>query len=340
MTTIYDIARAIGVSQTTVANALKGRGNVSDAMRQRILDYAQEVGYRPNVLAQSLTQRKTYTIGFILPTIANPFYPEIAEEIEHLVAQQDYQVLLCNTRGDAQLGRKHLERLQGRWVDGIIVMGISMDVADIQVHFNQGLPTVLCDWQENESPEGIPQASIDFYQAGALAAHHLLEIGHRKLAIIVHEPLQIHRLEGFRSTLAEAGISLPAEWIQQGDSTLESGYEAARRLLLSQQHRPTAIFATNDWMAIGAMGAARDLGLRIPQDLSVIGLDDIVVGEHYQPALTTIAIPKQELARAATELLLQQIARADQITPLVLVQPSLLVRQSTAAPSTSMSTNV
>lgn len=328
MTTIYDIARAVGVSQTTVANALKGKGNLSEATRERILQYAKEVGYRPNALARSLTQRRTFTIGFLLPTIANPFYPEIAEEIERIAGQHNYQVLLCNTHCDPTLGRLHLERLESRWVDGIIVMGISMDVADIQDRFTRGLPTVLCDWQENESPEHIPQVSIDFYQAGALAARHLLDLGHRRLAIIVDEPLQTLRLEGFRATLQEAGVSLSTEMIQRGDSTLESGYHAAKRLF-TQEIRPTALFATNDWMAIGAMRATHELGLYIPRDLSVIGLDDIVVAAHYQPPLTTIAIPKQRLARAATEMLFRQIEGDASVSSPSLLPPSLLVRQST-----------
>ena len=268
MATIYDIARAIGVSQTTVANALKGKGNISEATRERILQYAKEIGYRPNNLARSLKERKTFTIGFILPTIANPFYPEIAEEIERIAGQHNYQVLLCNTHCDPKLGRLHLERLVSRWVDGIIVMGISMDMVDVQTHFVEGLPTVLCDWQENESPEGIPQVSIDFYQAGALAAQHLLDLGHRQIGIIVDEPLQTLRLEGFRATLQAAGISLSPAMIQRGDSTLDSGHFAAKRLF-QQETRPTAIFATNDWMAIGAMRAAHKLGLHIPGDLSV-----------------------------------------------------------------------
>lgn len=332
MATIYDIARATGVSQTTVANALKGKGKLSAATRERILQYAREVGYRPNTLARSLTQRKTFTIGFLLPTIANPFYPEIAEEIERIAGQHNYQVLLCNTHCDTRLGRLHLERLESRWVDGIIVMGISMDMADIQAHFAQGLPTVLCDWQENESPpRGIPQVSIDFYQAGALAARHLLDLGHRSVAIIVDEPLQTLRLEGFRATLRKAGVSLAPEMIQHGDSTLESGYRAAQRLFTRQPY-PTAIFATNDWMAIGAMRATHELGLDIPRDLSVIGLDDIVVAAHYHPPLTTITIPKQRLARAATELLLQQIEGKHEFLSSIVVPPLLTVRQSTAVP--------
>lgn len=331
MATIYDIAKAVGVTQTTVANALAARGNVSEATRARILKCAQEMGYRPNALARGLAKGKTSTIGFLLPTIANPFYPEIAEEIERITHAHDYQLLLCNTHYDSGLGRQHLERLVSRWVDGIIVMGSSMDIADVERQFRGGLPTVLCDWQENESSLTIPQVRVDFRHAGRLAAQHLLSLGHRRIAIIVDEPQQTLRLEGFREALQEEQIVLSSEMIQQGHSTLESGCIAARNLL-SADVPPTAIFATTDWMAIGALEAARDAGLSVPRDLSIIGLDDIVVSAHISPPLTSIAIPKHQLATEATELLLHQIERDSEYQTSILLAPSLLVRQSTMSP--------
>jgi DNA-binding LacI/PurR family transcriptional regulator len=331
MTTIYDIARVVGVTQTTVANALAGRGNVSEATRKRILQCAQDMGYRPNVLARGLAKGKTFTLGFLLPTIANPFYPEIAEEIERIAHAHDYQLLLCNTHQDYALGRQNLERLVSRWVDGIIVMGSSMDLADLARQFQQGLPTVLCNWQENEAADGIPQVRVDFFHAGELAAQHLLSLGHRQIAVIVDEPDQTARLEGCRVALQEAGIPLPGEMIQQGYSTLESGHVAAKKILASPS-LPTAIFATNDLMAIGALEAVREAGLRVPEDISIIGLDDIMMSAHISPSLTTIAIPKHQLAKEATELLLRQIEKkSDQISSL-LIPPSLLVRRSTDVP--------
>ncbi len=281
------------------------------------------------MLARSLAQGKTDTLGFILPTIANPFYPEIAEAIERTAGQHGYQMLLCNTYYDAQQGRQHLERLVSRWVDGIIVMGSSMDITDIVVQFQRGLPTVLCDWQENESPRNIPQVSVDFYRAGVLAAEHLLSLGHRDIAIIVSEPQQALRLEGFRSALSSAGFPLREERIQQGYSTLESGYAAAQHFLASPE-RPTAIFATTDWMALGAIEAIWDAGLRVPQDISIVGLDDIVVSAHIRPPLTTVAVPKFQLANSATELLFGLIQRESPYPLSRLIEPALVVRQSTA----------
>src|SRR2546430_16414948 len=150
-----------------------------------------------------------------------------------------------------------MERFVSRWVDGYIIMGSSMDIADITQYFQHGHPIVLCDWQENESPIGIPQVSVDFYQAGELAARHLLELGHQSIAIIGDEPQQTLRQEGFRAVLAQSGLSLQPSMVQQGNSTLESGYAAAKHLL-SLEPRPTAIFATTDWMALGAMDAVLD----------------------------------------------------------------------------------
>jgi DNA-binding LacI/PurR family transcriptional regulator len=331
MATLQDIAIAVGVTSTTVANALKGRGNVSEATRLRILQCAQELGYRPNELARSLAQGKTFTLGFLLPTIANPFYPEIAEAIERTASRHSYQMLLCNTYYDFALGRQHLERLVNRWADGIIVMGSSMDIADITRQFQRGLPVVLCNWQENEASVEIPQVSADFRLAGAMAAQHLIDLGHRDMAIIVDEPQQILRFEGFRSILQENAIPLPSSMIQQGHSTLESGYTAAKRLLESPT-RPTAIFATTDWMALGAIEAIQEMGLRVPEDISIIGLDDIVVSAHIRPPLTTVAVPKSQIALEATELLLNMISGKPAISRIHLVEPSLIIRRSTASP--------
>jgi DNA-binding LacI/PurR family transcriptional regulator len=329
MATIYDIAKAAGVTQTTVANALAGKDNVSEATRQRILKCVQEMGYRPNEIARSLAQGKTFTLALILPTISIPFYPEMAEAVEHTAMQHDYQLLLCNTHNDATLGRRYLERLISRWVDGLIIMGASLPLDDIAAQVERGLPVVLCDWQENETPDGIPNVSVDFRQAGVLAAQHLIALGHRRLAVIVDEPMQILRLEGFRAIAEEAGIILSPEYVRQGHSTIESSHTATK-LLLALTPRPTAIFATTDWMALGAMQAIIEAGLRIPDDISIIGLDDIIVSAHISPALTTVAIPKEQLAAAAMEVLLSQIAGQDGASASVVIPPHLIVRQSTA----------
>lgn len=328
MVTIYDIAKAAGVGKSTVANALTGKGTVNEATRQRILHLAREMGYRPSLVARNLSQHKTLTIALVLPTLINPFYPEIIEVVENIVREHEYQTLICNTHYDFALGRQQMERLMSRWIDGYIIMGSSIDISDISRYVKQGQPIVLCDWQENEPAPGIAQISVDFYRAGQLAAEHLIELGHRSIAVIVDEPQQTLRLEGFQSITQAAGVSLPLEMIEPGNSTLESGYVAAKKLL-ARPLLPTAIFATNDWMAVGAMEAILEKGLRVPQDISIVGLDDIVISAHLHPPLTTIAVPKTDLARQATELLLGQINGDEDILVSRLVEPYLVVRQST-----------
>ena len=331
MATIYDIAKATGVGKSTVANALSGKGTVSEATRQRVLEYAEKIGYRPNILARSLFNRKTLTIALILPTITNPFYPEIVEAIEQSARERDYQTLFSHTHLDFELARQQMERMRSRWVDGYIIMGCSMDISDVVHYAQQDLPVVLCDWQENEVPEGVPQVSVDFYRAGQLAALHLLDLGHRRMAVIFDAPHQTLRMEGFMSALQEAGLTLPEHMRAQGASTLDSGYAAARRLL-QQSERPTAIFATTDWMAFGALNAVLDAGLRVPEDISIVGLDDLVFSAHLRPPLTTVAVPKIELARQATTLLFKQIDGERDNTATSFVQPYLVVRESTTHP--------
>jgi LacI family transcriptional regulator len=329
--TIYDIARATGLAKSTVANALSGKGTVSEATRQRILQCAREMGYRPNVLARSFYNHKTLTIALILPTITNPFYPEIVEAIERTASERDYQTLFCSTYSNFELGRQQMERMLSRWVDGYIIMGSSMDIADVRQYFRQGLPIVLCDWQENEAPEDIPQVSVDFYRAGQLAAQHLLDLGHRRLGVIFDEPQQTLRLEGFLSILQAAQITLPPGMKQVSSSTLESGYRAAQNLL-AQAERPTAIFATTDWLALGAIDAVLDAGLRVPEDISIMGLDDIMLSAHLRPPLTSVAVPKLHLARESIDLLFRQIDGDKDIPARKLIEPYLVVRQSTAFP--------
>lgn len=329
MVTIYDIAKAVGVTQTTVANALAGKSNVSEATRRRVVECAREMGYRPNTIARSLAKGKTYTLALVVPRISIPFYPEMVEAVEHTAMQHDYQLLLCNTHDDPALGRRYLERLVSRWVDGLIVMGASLPLDDIIAQVERGLPVVLCDWQENEAPDGIPNVTVDFHQAGLLAAQHLVGLGHRHLAVIVDEPMQILRLEGFRAGVAQAGLSLLPEAVQQGYSTIEGGYTATKTLL-SLDPRPTAIFATTDWMALGVMQAVFEASLRVPDDISIIGLDDIVMSAHVSPSLTTVAIPKQHLATATMDVLLGQVTEQSDTATSIIVPPHLIVRQSTA----------
>ena len=331
MATISDVARRAKVTTATVSNVLTQRVPVSEKTRARVLKAIEELGYRPNLVARGLAQGKTMTLALAVPTISNPFFAEVVEEVERVADQHDYELLLSMTHNSPEEGKRHLERMASRWVDGFIVMGMAADIIDVLALKDGGKEVVLCVWNQDPRTQILPIVDIDFRLAGELATRHLLECGHRRIAAILEEPVQWTRRRGYETALAEAGIHAPPQYVCQGDSSFESGYRGALELL-SLPVPPTAIFAGNDWMALGAIEAISSLGLSVPHDLAVVGVDDISLAAHAHPPLTTISIPKREMARAATELLLRYIQGTDiPEEPLkILVSPHLKVRQSTA----------
>jgi DNA-binding LacI/PurR family transcriptional regulator len=332
MITISDVARRAGVTTATVSNVITQRVPVSDKTRARVLLAIKELGYRPNLVARGLAQGKTLTLALVVPTLSNPFFAEVVEEVERAADQHDYQLLLSMTHHSLEDGKRYLERSASRWVDGFIVMGMAVDITDVLALRDSGKEVVLSVWNQDPRTLTLPIVDIDFRLAGELATRHLLECGHRRIAAIVEEPVQLSRRKGFQAALAEAGISTLPEYILQGDSSFESGYQGTLELL-ALPTPPTAIFAGNDLMALGAIEAIARQGLSVPHDISVVGVDDISQAAYAHPPLTTISIPKREMARTATELLLRHIQGTDiPEEPLkILVSPHILVRQSTTS---------
>nr|BBH87149.1 LacI family transcriptional regulator [Thermosporothrix sp. COM3] len=335
MTTIYDVAKAAGVTAATVSYVLSGRGSISQATREKVLKCAHELGYRPNLLARSLTKQQTRTIGLVIPHIINPFYAGIAETVERNAYTRGFRTVITNTYEDEHLGQELLEDLAARRVDGIIALPGGLSLAAIQSMLKSGLPVICCLWEEEGQniPSGV---GLDFKRGGQLVARHLLELGHRRLSIIVDTrpdgSLDHHlRFSGFTETLQDAGCPLEPQFIAHGDSSLESG-EAAAHQLLTQPERPTALFATNDLMAMGAINAAWKLGLRVPHDLSVVGFDNIALSPFMAPPLTTVNVDRDRLVTLALNLLLGRIEGKQLETPPLLL-PEMVIRSSTAAPA-------
>ncbi len=333
--TIYDVARTACVTATTVSNVLRDKGSVGARTRARVRQAIEQLDYRPNLIARGLAHQRSTTLAFLLPSIANPFYPEIALEIERIADEQGYRLLLCNTHDDVVRGQAHLDMLVGHRVDGVVAMAGGLLLEDVVAATVRGLPVVLCNWSEVEHEYTLPAVDIDFRRGSRLAARHLLDLGRRDVAVIVQEtgegtrtPSHTQRLDGFVSALREQGAPMPDDAVCYADGDLESGYRAAH-VLLSRQPRPTALFATNDMMALGALEAAADAGLSVPDDVAVVGFDDISLGAHVRPTLTTVAIPKRELAAEAMALLLRLI-EGDAAPVSATVLPHLVPRRSTA----------
>ena len=335
MATIYDVARASGVTAATVSVALSGRGVVNRITRERIVRCAQELGYRPNLVARSLTMRRTCTIGLVIYDITNPFYAEAALAVEQTAQRAGYRVIFANTTGDTLFGTELIEELAARQVDGIIAMPGGLRADAVRAIAATGLPIVPCLWDEEPDLGLTPSVGIDFAAGGRLVANHLLDLGHQRIGIVAigtpDEPTVRAREAAFRDRLAERGCLLDMTLWHWADASLESGYGAAHHLLGSE-HPPTAIYATNDVTALGVLAAARERGLRVPENLSVVGFDDIGMSRFLTPPLTTIRIEKTVLMAAATDLLIRLIAGEEVKTPPRLL-PSLVMRGSTAPPA-------
>src|SRR5579883_1886401 len=223
VTTIYDVAKAAGVTATTVSYVLSGKGSVSEATRARVMKYVQELGYRPNLIARSLIKQSTRTIGLVVPSISNPFYAELAEAMERITYASGFRIFITNTYRDDQFGQELLDDLMSRRVDGIIAVseGISLQaLQSLRPVTSSPLPVVCCLWEEVE-PEGIPSVNFDFKLSGSLAAEHLLSLGHRRIGIvtdgvssdgIAYEKIR-HRLRihGFQETVEQHGHPLDPE---------------------------------------------------------------------------------------------------------------------------------
>ena len=327
MVTMAEVAARAGVAKQTVSNVLTGKAAVRPATAARVHAAIAELGYTPNLVARSLATGSTMTVGLFVATVANPFYSEVVEQVENALDGSGYHLLLCTTRGDGRRARRHLESLTSRNIDALLIAGDSNLIDQLPLLADVSFPVALCAW-ETEIPDSLPVVTIDYEQAGFLAGRHLRELGHRKVAVIAERPHE-WRLEGLRRAFARDGLTVGDEWVFEPPvSSPEGGYTAAVRALAAHPDL-TAIFTTNDVLALGALDAVHESGRSVPGQVSVVGFDDIAQVGRTHPALTTVAIPKREMAEQAVRLLLNAIAEQRPPTnSLQLLRPRLIPRAS------------
>jgi len=329
MVTIREVAESAGVSYATVSHVINNTRLVSPETRERVLTAMDALNYRPNALARSLRQGKTNTLGLVLPDSANPFFAEISRSIEDEAFKKGYSVFLCNTERDTQRELFYVDVLANRQVDGIIFVaaGDQPDSLDFLLHRN--MPVVMID--RNLSNVEVDAVLTDNQLGGFLATRHLLELGHKRIACIAG-PSSItpsaERIIGYRRALEEAGISYDEKLVLPGDYHAQSGLEITNSIL-SMNPRPTAIFALNDLMALGALRAAAEAGCSVPEDVAVVGYDDLEIAHFSNPPLTTIAQPKKEIGVQAVHLLVDRMAQKDRPPSRLILPPELIVRRST-----------
>jgi LacI family transcriptional regulator, galactose operon repressor len=329
--TIYDVARLAGVSTATVSRALNGTGQIAPATRAAIDAAVARLGYHPNTAAQSLVTRSTQTIALLLPDITNPFYAALVSGIQDRALEAGYTMLLCTTEGDPEREEQYLSLLRAKQVDGVLVDGLVLPPDRITRFVRDGLPIVCLDRDIDSTL--VPLVQVDNRLGARLATEHLLSLGHERIAHVAGPPdlgISEERIEGYRDAHRTAGIRLDPELISVGSFTEEGGYEAARSLLASRVF--TAVFAANDLSALGVLSALAEAGRRVPDDISVVGFDDLRLSRFTTPPLTTVHQPAGEIARHATDLLLELAGGRKVDRMLHLLEPELVVRRSTAAP--------
>ena len=319
---------------------LRSRGSASAETSARVRDAARRLGYRPNLFARALAEGRAPTVAVFFPNIANPFYAQFALEAEHAARRRDHFLLVCHAATpEGRLDTAYLRAVAGRLSEGLIILGSDVGREDLLAALPQGVPTVLSTWEDANAYPSRPCVTIDFEQAGRLAAGHLVELGHRRIAILAggdrHRVIHAARFDGAVAALREAGLAPAPAAIATAEDGIAGGYRGACRLLDARPDT-TAIVATNDLLAIGALQAASERRIAVPARLSVVGITGIAMTAEMRPALTTVDISTRSLAEGSVNLLLDLIADPNSVSAdalRVVGKPRLIRRDSTVPPS-------
>jgi DNA-binding LacI/PurR family transcriptional regulator len=331
--TIQEVARAAGVAASTVSRYLNDQLRVSPATEARILGAVRELGYVPNARARNLARGRSGVIGFVVPEISNPYFGAIADFVVEAVEQHDRLVLLCSHRSQAVRQTSYIDLLASGAIDGMLYLGSFRSNERLAAAIRNGLPVVVVD----EPIAGLPDVHtvvMDDYAGGYQAASYLLALGHRRIAF-VSGPAELasvqERRRGYDDALRKAGVDPAAQLSLAGHFTEQFGMSALPRLL-GAPDPPTAAFVASDYIALGMLSAAETHGVRVPDDLSVVGFDDIRFSRYVRPRLTTIRSPLDRLARVGVELLFERLADPAAPARTEVLPVELIVRESAAPP--------
>ncbi len=332
--TIRDVAERANVAVSTASRALSGHPDVSEDARKRVMRASEELGYRPSLLAQSLVSGRTLTIGLLVSDISNPFYPELAKGVEDAASTLGYVVVLCNTEDEPARSLKYLERLIAQEADGIIHASVGLDEEHLALAQRAGIPLVFCN-RRPRMLEGVDVVVADNERGAEELVTYLLSLGHRRIAYLAgpeFATVSDDRMAGYARALAKYGLPLDAQWVSRGPFTRESGGQRARELV-ARSPRPSAIFAVNDVVALGALDALLDLGVRVPQDISIVGFDNIELIHSHYIRLTSVAQNPYQMGRLATERLLDAMANPETHRPgTVVLETQLVIRRTSGPP--------
>lgn len=325
--TIADVAREAGVSAQTVSRVLNNKGEIRPETRETVIAVIERLGYRPSSIARGLATNRTYTIGLSVPDIANPFWPEIARGVEDVAWERGYHIFLCNTIETPEREESVLRMLEDKRVDGVIVCGARQPDERLLQLLNNHPASVLVNRTLPGSSAGCVRA--DTHLGAVKATRHLLGGGRRTIAFLAGPPTSQNsqrHMSGYSAALAEAGRPIDPSLVLACAPNIDGGQQAAQELLTA---RPDidAFYCYNDLIAIGTLQACTELGRRVPEDIAIIGVDDILLAQMITPALTTLHIPKYEIGTKAARMLLAMIQDQSEPGELV-IEPELVIRAS------------
>jgi len=329
--TLHELAKAAGCSVSTVSRALNNSTHsVNDVTRERILALASELGYHPNMTARGLKMDRTFTIGLVVYNIASPFTPVLVRGIQEYLRQRDYFSIIISTDWDSDLESEAVHQLLSRSIDGVIFVETWRDESNKTLDLANKPYAYVYRLFDGEYPNSV---IVDDIHGASLAVEHLTKLGHRRIAFI-NGPhgwaASKERLAGYQNVLTQYAIPSDPSLIEEGTWEVQSGYQATQKFL-EMTERPTAIFAANDLMAVGAIYAIQDAGLNVPKDIAVVGYDDREIASISNPTITTVCPPSYEMGQLAAQLILDRLENQDEIKDPIRVQSRLIVRESCGA---------
>ncbi|HEY0828505.1 MAG TPA: catabolite control protein A [Bacilli bacterium] len=329
--TIYDVARESLVSMATVSRVVNNNPNVKPQTRKRVVEAIERLGYRPNAVARGLASKKTTTVGVVIPDISNSNFAEVARGIEDIATMYHYNIILCNADKKKEKEIRVINTLLEKQVDGLLFMGGTVTEEHLQAFRSASVPIVLCATTDENAQ--YASVDIDHETAAYDAVQTLLKQGHRKIGMIsgtLQDPIMGYaRYQGYKRALEEAKIEIRDEYVRVGNYRYESGLEVTKHFL-ELKDRPTAIFTATDEMGIGAIHTIQDFGLKVPEDVSIISVDNIRMASMVRPQLTTVAQPMYDIG-AVSMRLLTKLMNKEKVENIRVILPHEVIYRNSVA---------
>lgn len=309
MTNIKAVAELAGVSATTVSRVLSGKSYVSEETKAKVMEAIQKTGYSPNVLAKGLKMGRSNTIALMVPDIQNLIFPMITRGVEDTARKNGFTIILCNTDEDSEVEKNYINKMKARLADGFVVCSMLPNSNHIRTLRSEGFPLVLVNRFYQRDEGKIDIVTVDNYKSAYNAVKYLIRTGHQKIALALgRDTLSLYseRLRGYRAALEDNGIPFREELVMRETTGSESFYNLTRTLMESE-YRPDAIFSTSDPKAFVILHALHEMGIKIPQEVSLLGFDNVTLSAMVEPPLSTVAQPFYEMGVIATNNLIRQI---------------------------------